>query len=1107
MKPALIAFLIGMAIELGHAQNYRTSHYSDDNGLPSPVLIDMAIDPSGKIWFLTRQGVAIFDRGEVKQFPLPPSLDSVKIHQIEIDAKGELHFASSARDGSLYHHGPKGWTIIPPPTGMKFSYTAITLRLSLTETESGPLIAYVNEGLLYFYQQGQWSSFDDGEARYGKVRRMTPQGEGFLAATTKGLYYLDPRRVEALFDKDVPDNEKELICMAADEKGTDSNGPVYTMSRTWISAFQKGKLRHVLPTPTQLTLGPEANVLMFLNEVGDLILADGDFIFHLNVKTRFLRAWNMQTGLIGNGASCFILDREHGLWIGGTQGVTRIAHRRFDNYTSGDGLPENEVSALLEWQPNRFLVGQNHSLSLFDKDGIKSISLPVKVKSRILEIKHEPDGGALVSSLGVGMLRLDPNLKASLLATESPVLLHSAERDREGVLWAAGPTNLYVYRAGAFRLNQESEPPSFASRRIQKLSAGRLVLSTYIQGIWVQEQRWRNYRAQSESANNVYTVIEDHRGRLLAGTKIGVFTVKGDALVRLDEVSVDRPVFALQEDRKHRLWVGTDKGVYRFGRGPKRHYTVINGLLANEINRGAFLQASDGGMWFGTIGGLAHYREALDFDPMPPSILLLEGTTADSRWPADRPQTLDADSDTLTFRYRAFSMEGKNSLWVRYRLMPYDTDWRRAEPATQQLAQYRRLPPGTYQFQIKAGSKPGNWSEPVSSGMVTVAKPLVQQPWFIAGAFILALLLGFSIFDYFASKRYSRFLQLQVSERTSELTSKNQLLLEQIQEKVAAESKIQALNEELEERVSQRTAQLEVLQRDLVENAHYAGMAEIATSMLHNVGNILNSISTSGFLLQQTLEHSKLPSLQRANDLLRPHVDHFEQRLRDDPKARDLLRFYLTLGDRMDGEHQLLRDQVHSLLERIDTIKDVVAQQHNYTSGVYQTETLPLEQLLETSLKIMEASLGSRDIAVVRQLEPIPPVNVQKTKIIHTMVNLLKNAAEAIMTSPTDRREIILHSWTANGSIFISITDSGSGIPLPLLGKIFNHGFTTKVNGNGFGLHSCANALKEMGGIIWAQNRKDASGAVFTIRLPVPGQNQPGSKNLQPQAGGEEQQA
>ncbi len=1056
--------------------------------MPSPTVIDMAMDHEGMLWLVTRMGVAVFDRGELTQFPLPKSMDVTKIHQIKIDAKGDLFFATSDSKGPIYHRQGSEWEIIPAPPNLRLDNTVTTVRLALSETDTGPILAYLCGDQLFFYQAGQWSSVHDGLARYGKIRRISGLHRGFLAATSKGLFQLDPHTVKPLLPVNLPASDRDLLSMVGTSQDLDHPGPIYTLSPDWISVFDRGTFQHLLPTPKHLTLGGDTSVLMFLDEAGDLILANGDFVDYLMRKNLFLRSWNIQTGLIGNGASCVLLDREHGLWIGGAHGLTRIQHRRFDNYTSSDGLPENEVSALLEWQPGRFLVGQNHSLSLFDRQGSRPLDLPVTIKSRIMELKKEPDGGALVAALGVGILRLDPKLRPSLLPTETPILLHSAERDREGVLWATGTTQLYRFSDGAFRQYHDSALPPIRYRRVQLLSSGRLVLSTYNQGIWLREDGWRNAQARNEAGNNVFTAIEDHLGRILVGSKQGLMVLQGEGLTRFAEASVTRPVFALHEDSRQRLWIGTDNGIFRYAGGRSRHYTTSNGLIGMEINRGAMLEASDGDMWFGTTGGLSHYREPLDFEPYPPKVVLLDAATADQHWPADQPRAVEADNDSLTIRYRAYSMEDKDSVWVRYMLAPYDNDWRPTERASQQLAQYHRLPPGQYTFHIKAGGSAGNWSEPVSSATITVAKPLFQRAWFIACTIALALLLGFSFFDYLASKRFSRFLQLQVSERTSELTSKNQLLLEQIQDKVAAEAKIQALNEDLEARVRARTAELEVVQRDLVENAHYAGMAEIATSMLHNVGNVLNSISTAGFLMQQTLEHSKLLSLQRANDLLRPHVDHFEQQLREDPKARDLLRFYLTLGDRLTAEHQLLGDQVHSLLERIDTIKDIVAQQHNYTSGVYQTETLSLELLLETSLKIMEASLGSRDIAVVRHFELVPAVNVQKTKMIHTMVNLLKNAAEAIMTVQADQREIQLRSWACNGSVFISITDSGCGIPVANLGKIFNHGFTTKATGHGFGLHSCANALKEMGGTIWAQNRKDGTGAVFTIRLPLPGQ-------------------
>jgi signal transduction histidine kinase len=79
------------------------------------------------------------------------------------------------------------------------------------------------------------------------------------------------------------------------------------------------------------------------------------------------------------------------------------------------------------------------------------------------------------------------------------------------------------------------------------------------------------------------------------------------------------------------------------------------------------------------------------------------------------------------------------------------------------------------------------------------------------------------------------------------------------------------------------------------------------------------------------------------------------------------------------------------------------------------------------------------------------------------------------------------HLSVSNGGDYVRIVvaDNGVGIPKENLTRIFNHGFTTRKEGNGFGLHSGVLAAKEMGGRLVAAGEGTGHGATFTLKLPT----------------------
>ena len=276
------------------------------------------------------------------------------------------------------------------------------------------------------------------------------------------------------------------------------------------------------------------------------------------------------------------------------------------------------------------------------------------------------------------------------------------------------------------------------------------------------------------------------------------------------------------------------------------------------------------------------------------------------------------------------------------------------------------------------------------------------------------------------------------------------------------------------------------LNRQLVDASRQAGMAEVATGVLHNVGNVLNSLNVSVTILHTELEQSKMKKLQQAVGLLRDHGSGLAAYLTTDAKGRLLPEFLDKVTVHLAGEQKRWLEELRSLRKNVEHIKEIVAMQQSYARVGGVVEVLPACGLMEDALQINAASLARRGIQVTRDYTEAPPVAVDKHKVIQILTNFIQNAKQAMENATANEKRLTLRV-ARNGSERVSIVvqDNGVGISKENLTRIFSHGFTTKRDGHGFGLHSGALAAKELGGSLTVHSEGPGRGATFTLEVPI----------------------
>ena len=279
---------------------------------------------------------------------------------------------------------------------------------------------------------------------------------------------------------------------------------------------------------------------------------------------------------------------------------------------------------------------------------------------------------------------------------------------------------------------------------------------------------------------------------------------------------------------------------------------------------------------------------------------------------------------------------------------------------------------------------------------------------------------------------------------------------------------------------------LRVSQEKLIETSRFAGMAEVATGVLHNVGNVLNSVNVSACLVLEKLRNSKAPKLGKAAALLTSQNGGLADYLTKDPNGQKLPGYFAKLGEFLVAENEDILREVDQLGHNIEHIKEVVAMQQNYAkvSGVF--EHLPAERLVEDAIAMNIGAFERHGVVLERQFFPTPLVVVDRHKVLQILINLIRNAKYALDDGGgADKRMTISIAPDGDDKVRIEVADNGVGISPENLARIFGHGFTTKKDGHGFGLHSGANAAREIGGELSVKSEGLGKGATFILDLPA----------------------
>ena len=273
-------------------------------------------------------------------------------------------------------------------------------------------------------------------------------------------------------------------------------------------------------------------------------------------------------------------------------------------------------------------------------------------------------------------------------------------------------------------------------------------------------------------------------------------------------------------------------------------------------------------------------------------------------------------------------------------------------------------------------------------------------------------------------------------------------------------------------------------QQQLRYSSHQAGMAEVATGVLHSVGNVVNSLGIAHATVRRNLKSLRLDQLQQVTDLISVNRSTLVSFLTADPRGQHLPTYLPALSAQICSFVQAALAEIDTSEELLQHLRDVVSAQEVHAHVGTIREPVDLQELINAIL-VGEALELPPTVEVVRRYEDLPLIHTDRHKLLFILMNLLNNARDAVLASAGHSGRIVVRLEREGNHALAVVEDTGVGMSPDVLSRLWRFGYTTKSNGQGFDLHNSANAAREIGATITAHSDGPNEGSRFIIRLPI----------------------
>ena len=290
----------------------------------------------------------------------------------------------------------------------------------------------------------------------------------------------------------------------------------------------------------------------------------------------------------------------------------------------------------------------------------------------------------------------------------------------------------------------------------------------------------------------------------------------------------------------------------------------------------------------------------------------------------------------------------------------------------------------------------------------------------------------------------------------------------------------------IRDKTERKLAEIELqrVHQQLIDASRKAGMAEIATNVLHNVGNVLNSVNVSANVLTDRIRQAKPAGLRQVAALLHEHRPDLAAFISADERGRQLPLYLEKLAEQLQADQQIALEELVSLRNNIEHIKHIVNKQQNYAKDGDGAESVAVSSLIDDCVRMNIGALSRDGITVRREIDAVQAITIDRHKVLQILVNLVRNAKNACDESGRSDKILTISVTAGAQRVRFAVADNGVGIAEEHMPRLFTHGFTTRPTGHGFGLHSSALTARELGGSLVAYSEGPGRGARFVLDLP-----------------------
>ncbi|CAM2009523.1 sensor histidine kinase [Acanthopleuribacter pedis] len=1093
--------LLGLTPVAAEPTRYRFYRITPDEGLSHAVVYAVAQDPFGFVWFSTQVGLNRYDGHELRAYEhrpeQPDSFPATNAGVLKATERG--HFWLGTWGFGLIYFNPERESFALPDDVMVMPKEIRDQRIQSIYLKSSRSLwlGTFDAGVFHFdprngrLKQYQHSGGDPNGLSHNRVWSIAEDRQGGMwFATSAGLNYLSPDKGRIQhFDHD-PKDPKSLSHGVVKKLIIDDDG--------FIWAATRNGLNRIHPETKEITryyFGKSSGRGLNFNDLRT-ILFDREGRLWLGTYRSGLVLFDPKSGkrdyfhnnpadnqsLSNNRIEHLFLDRSNVLWIstnGGGVNYVNLNAMKFFHYRreflKEDTLSGNSISALHVDAKKQLWAGTiTAGLNRIDRKNQHfthykhQLGDPNSLSdNNIRAITSDQKGRLWVGTYNGGVNRLLANQKQFKRYGMEHGLSHYRVRsmyvDRGGTLWVGGDIGLDRYVPEKDRFSN-----AFPNQNHQSQTRVRRVFAITEDGkksLWLgtddgliryypathqfQQFRHQPHNPRSLSLDRINVFLNDRRGRLWIGTHQGL-----NRLVNAEQGIFERyhdpkgpqfnVIFGIQEDAEQNLWLSTTRGITKLNPDTRQyhHFDVHDGLQGTIFVQGSSYYCQSGDMFFGGRNGFNVFRpEQISTERQVPRILLTDITVFNRPLALSKPPyeikeiALQPNQNMVTFEFSAmdFVNPGRNN--YRYKLEGFDADWIEAEHVN--AATYTNLDPGRYVFRAMGSNASGVWSTEGVELKVHVVPPFWSSTRVTVT--LLVFLFSFLVWRYFEAEKNRRNLEQRVQQRTFSLAEANQNLAKTAEE-------------------------LKKAQHQVIETAIQAGMAEIATDVLHNLGNALNSINTSAAQIGEEINDLRPDVLGRVNELINGNQVLLDEIANKSPHGKAIPLALNQYHGNLVSMQNTVREELLVLENQIELIKGIVQAQERYAGTEDFSQSEELVPLIEDVLRITSPMMEEPHIEVRREYLIHPRVTVAKTKLLHVLRHLINNSCEA-MRHQVCEKELRLRLYPAEPDfIFLDVYDNGPGISYEDRTSIFQNGFTTKEQARGFGLHFAANAMREMSG-------------------------------------------